>query len=81
MDVTTQGNPGGPSDGHGMRANVESTGATVDVSIVELFCFLCHRKDSNHAYAFSAGRMQHCFFKLLQFVLPHRYLWRERVYT
>ena len=27
---------------------------------VEVFCFLCHRKDYNYAYAFTTGCMENC---------------------
>ena len=42
----------------------------MEVTTVELFCFLCHRKDNNYAYTFATGCMQIfvILFKLLKFV-------------
>ena len=69
-DETLQDDPGGASDGHGGWMWSHPLGpqrgvgknfkkAITEISGLELFCFICHRKDNNYAYTFAAGCV-HC---------------------
>ena len=69
---------------HGVPGGGGGHKAVAEVATMELFCFLCHRKDNNYAYTFAAGCMQKCLilFKLFEFVCtPYKHLWIESIYT
>ena len=71
----------GPPEGGGQNFKK----AVVEVAMMELICFLNHHKDNDDAYTFVTGCRQQCFsfFKLLQFVCPHRgvYGWNVSIYS